>query len=239
MSEAIIVRGGIAAGSNVDLSWVNSSLSSINGKIDTINSNIDGIYDVLNKYEGTLEGVATNAFVTVNGYYICTKTGNYWIEVVGGGGQGGSIISGNRTYIAGGGSGYINNGTVYIDKNSEIYVTIGNAGARNQNGGTSSFGVYLSAPGGASFTNRQHTVQLPNGQYIYTWELVGGNNGEYIYTNNDIFTNCNGGWLYYMTGNNRKTSYTGTNRLYYGEGGSSSYPSTPPQSGCVIITYMD
>ena len=77
MSEAIIVRGGIAAGGNVDLSWVNSSLSSINGKIDTVNSKLNTMNNRINNAVSSAGDAANNTLIFVNSTYLCEKTGNY------------------------------------------------------------------------------------------------------------------------------------------------------------------
>ena len=54
-----------------------------------MNTCINQIQNGMNNINNASDGVvATNAFITVNGYYQCTRTGNYWIEVVGGGGGG-------------------------------------------------------------------------------------------------------------------------------------------------------
>lgn len=73
MSEAIIVRGGIAAGGNVDLSWVNSSLSSINGKIDTVNSKLNTMNNRINNAVSSAGDAANNTLIFVNSTYLCEK----------------------------------------------------------------------------------------------------------------------------------------------------------------------
>lgn len=210
MSEAIIVRGGIAAGGNVDLSWVNSSLSSINGKIDTVNSKLNTMNNRINNAVSSAGDAANNTLIFVNSTYLCEKTGNYWVEVVGGGG------CWNRGY---GGSGYINNGTVYLTKGTSVYVTIGmgafNDGSQAQYSGcTSSFGTHISAAGGVSGG-------------------PGGNNAS-----------GTGGRLYYNSSNARRISTTGSMRLYFGDGSNSA--SSPAgrstergSNGCCLITYVN
>ena len=214
MSEAIIVRGGIAAGGNVDLSWVNSSLSSINGKIDTVNSKLNTMNNRIDSVASSAGDAANNTLIFVNSTYLCEKTGNYWVEVVGGGG------CWNDGYGKPGGSGYINNGTVYLTKGTSVYVTIGmgafNDGSQAQySGGTSSFGTHISAAGGVSGG-------------------PGGNNGN----------RSTGGRLYYNSSNARRISTTGSMRLYFGDGSNSaSSPSSRStergSNGCCLITYVN
>lgn len=222
MSEAIIVRGGIAAGGNVDLSWVNSSLSSINGKIDTVNSKLNTMNNRINNAVSSAGDAPTTGMYVFNIYYRCTKSGNYWVEVVGGGGHAGGTAA-NSGY--GGGSGYINNGLIRLNKNDYIPIVIGEQGSRA--GATCSFGTYLAAAGGSSGDRNEPGI--------------GGNSG--LDNRYDKF----GGILYYSDSNHMRLSTTGSAnsvRLYYGDGGSwdSMSPSGDSgfgKSGCVIIHYIN
>lgn len=238
MSEAIIVRGGIAAGGEtVDLSGINASLSSINGsilsintRINQINNNVASLWDTVNNISNGALGTATNTIIIANGYYNCTKTGNYWIEVVGGGGGGYSARVSAFWSYSGGGSGYINNGSIRLNNGDSIYVTIGEGGKYANSGGTTSFGPYKSAYGGNI------------GDYYSAG--VGANNGQYAQNYTNEYGNVAiGGWLYYDTSNRSRVSATGSIRLYYGDGGVANrrnlHTLGSGNSGCVIITYMD
>ena len=71
------------------------------------------------------------------------KDGTVSVRIFGGGG------GGNYQANSGGGAGgYMNNDTINLNGQSEIYITIGSGGAPNSYGGTTSFGTYLSALGG-------------------------------------------------------------------------------------------
>ena len=116
----------------------------------------------------------------------------------------------------GGGSGYINNGKIYLYEGNDIFVSIGEGGVLNSFGGTTAFGTYLSANGGTAY--RPGTVGR------------GANNAF----------QASGGLLYYNDSNERRVSISGIRRLYYGDGGNAgSNNATKGNSGCVIITYMD
>lgn len=141
------------------------------------------------------------------------KDNKLYVRIFGAGGGGGCW---NRGY---GGSGYINNGTVYLTKGTSVYVTIGmgafNDGSQAQySGGTSSFGTHISAAGGVSGG-------------------PGGNNAS-----------GTGGCLYYNSSNARRISTTGSMRLYFGDGSNSA--SSPAgrttergSNGCCLITYVN
>ena len=73
------------------------------------------------------------------------KDGTVSVRIFGGGGGGNARVNGG-----GGGGGFMNNNTIDLSNDSEIYISIGKGGAPDDSGGTSSFGIYLSAPGGKS-----------------------------------------------------------------------------------------
>ena len=230
MSEAIIARGGKGIGQQVDLSGINASLVSINTRINQINSNLGSLWDTVNDISSGALDTATNTIMVDNGYYNCTKTGNYWVEVIGGGGGGWGQSSGYYYYWWGGASGYLNNGRVYLYKGNSVYVTIGDGGEgtfgsfipSDLTGGTSSFGTYLSAAGGY-FEN-------------------GANPGKQQSLESYNALKCTGGWLYYNSSNSIRISTTGTTRIYYGDGGNGGTRSGMVEngnSGCVLITYID
>lgn len=206
--------------------------------------------------------IANNTFITSNQYYTVEKSGNYFIELVGGGGGGWRyagrahtnsmtnswVFWSNVQSWAGGGSGFINNDTIFLNKGEEVYVTIGrygNAGSSNSNkptsGGITSFGEYLSANGGGwSNANVIGNARGANpGRYYWVSRYWWDNNGEIIEINN-----TNGGKqyssyagiLYYNETNNRMVSTVGSNRLYYGDGGGAPGNGN---NGCCIITYID
>ena len=243
MSEAIIARGGKGIGQQADLSGINASLSainsgmlSINTRINQINSNLGSLWDTVNDIGNGALDTATNTIIATNGYYNCTKSGNYKVSVCGGGGGAYLWIAANRA--TSGGSGYINTRTIHLNKGDSIYVTIGQGGTKSteyqgtRNGGSTFFGTYLSANGGTSGS--------------YSVGGTGGNSGTSI-TISDIVeptTYVNGGRLYIS---NNSFTTTGSNRSYYGDGGdivyyrysqsSSSYNNG--NSGCCIVTYIN
>ena len=228
MSEAIIARGGKGIGQQVDLSGINASLVSINTRINQINSNLGSLWDTVNDISSGALDTATNTMIVSNGYYNCTKTGNYWVEIAGGGSGAASGM-----FCSGGGSGYLNNRRILLNKGDSIYVTIGSGGAGNRNisgsGGTTSFGSYLSANGGSSAYG---TESAPG---------IGANNGA----SGGMGMICDGGYLYYNSSNGRRISVQGTTRLYYGDGGrvyygrGGSLDNSPGNSGCCIVTYIN
>lgn len=213
MSEAIIVRGGIAAGGEtVDLSGINASLSSINSKINTVNSKLNTMNNRINNAVSGAGDAPTNAFIISNQYYVCSRSGNYWVEVVGGGGGAGDGT--HQTY--GAGSGYVSNRLIRLNKNEAVYVTIGDSAGwyQTSSGGTSSFGTYLSAAGGISGEDG-----------------IAGNGGN-------SGNRWNSGILYYNSSNNMRISTTGgTIRLYRGDGG--NIRAVQGIGGCVIVRYVN
>lgn len=90
--------------------------------------------------------LVTQTFTTNTSFNV-PATGNYQVRIFGGGGGADSsaMVSG------GGGGGWMNNGEFTLSAGSIIPITIGKGGNHNgQSGGTSSFGVYISANGGSS-----------------------------------------------------------------------------------------
>lgn len=71
------------------------------------------------------------------------------VLLFGGGGGGGSSNA-----KGGGGGGWMNNNTIDLGYGNSVAITIGEGGAINSTGGTTSFGVYLSANGGTSVTEK-------------------------------------------------------------------------------------
>ena len=201
MSEAIIARAG-KSGGQVDLSG--------------INSNINTMWNSINNIQNLLGKTLINCTITNTEYYTCIKSGNYWIECVGGGGGGNGSSWTDR---GGGGSGYINNGRIYLYEGNSIFVSIGEGGVLNSYGATTAFGTYLSANGGSAYRAGTGTSGG-----------IGANNA----------VQAKGGLLYYDDSNERKVSISGIRRLYYGDGGNAGgNNATEGNSGCVIITYMD
>ena len=88
----------------------------------------------------------TETFITNTSWTVPNDIrGNISIRIFGGGGGGGRR--------SGGGGGWMNNGEIMINKGEIIQVTIGKGGigsngVNGSSGGTSSFGVYMSATGG-------------------------------------------------------------------------------------------
>ena len=74
------------------------------------------------------------------------KNNQFTVRIFGGGGGG--------NYGGGGGSGQMNNGVLTIARNTKVAITIGKGGGNGIAGGTTSFGTYLSAPGGSGATQR-------------------------------------------------------------------------------------
>ena len=95
----------------------------------------------------------TTLFITQNQTFTTPNVRNeqYSIIAVGGGGGGGDD-GGTSGFGAGGGSGWINIGTVMVPNQTQFQITIGRGGNINQSGGTTSFGAYISANGGRAGT---------------------------------------------------------------------------------------
>lgn len=150
--------------------------------------------------------------------WVCPASGNWKIELHGGGGGGSPGQSGMAIYGAGGGGSgaegifYLTSGTVYN-------YTVGKRGARNGNGGTTIFGEHSVSGGGYGPTYVYESAQIgvPS---------VGLNN--IASTNNSAM----GGY-----GNINNTSQIYGNG---GNAGSTFYPSAnePGKNGAIILTYI-
>jgi hypothetical protein len=86
---------------------------------------------------------------TASGTFTAPKAGVYFIEVIGGGG-GGAHGGGPAS---GGTGGARLRRQVTLAAGQQVAVTVGNGGAPNADGTASSFGPYVSAPGGLSGIN--------------------------------------------------------------------------------------
>lgn len=147
--------------------------------------------------------LSQNILFSSNTTFIAPFSGNYLVEVSGGGGGG----SGHRLLERGssgglgsakpGWSGYFNMGSIYLNKGQKVSIIIGSGGAGGQankygsTGGTTSFGTYLSAIGGNGGNDTyywadhvhciaNHTVQIPfcSGAMNNGVFSVGGNGGQ-------------------------------------------------------------
>lgn len=200
----------------------------------------------------TIDSPAANITrIIANGQYTCTKTGTYRVICVGAGGGGGGYGTSQHaggsasTFLrwgAGGGSGYINEMTVFLNRGDSIPVTVGAGGsggpyAINYNspgkaalyggtGGTTSFGTYLSATGGTGGNTGLAGSNSVGG--------IGANNGmgQEGYSNR-VF--AKGGFLYFGQDDFLvKTSKDNDRYVFssYGSGGNgSNVSSTNGQAG--------
>lgn len=108
----------------------------------------------------------TELIITNQSYSIPNHKGNISVRIFGGGGGGG--------YDGAGGGGYMNNAEFDLDNGTTVQITIGAGGARGyslgnstgglqfnsiggKTGGTTSFGTYLSANGGAGYASNDRT----------------------------------------------------------------------------------
>ena len=109
-------------------------------------------------------GIAKKLNLNLHSETIITNTNwkvpaNVWgsmlnVRIFGGGGGAGNLtwssFGPNSFYgTGGGGGGWMNNGEIEVSPETQIQITIGDGGKFNSNGGTSAFGTYLSANGGA------------------------------------------------------------------------------------------
>lgn len=190
----------------------------VSGAIRSVSEAYVGVNGAVKKVWPTFPIGTQVIFDTVgSGDWECPASGNWKIELHGGGGGGSPGQSGMATYGAGGGGSgaegifYLTSGTVYN-------YTVGKRGARNGNGGTTIFGEHSVSGGGCGPTYVYESAQIgvPS---------VGLNN--IASTNNSAM----GGY-----GNINNTSQI------YGNGGmagSAFYPSTnePGENGAIILTY--
>ena len=101
--------------------------------------------------------------------------------------------------LGGGGGGYMCNATLKLQFGNDIRISIGKNGSFNENGGTTSFGEYLSANGGecAKIVNMR-TVNNGKNDIIIADGIQGGNGGTgggsiFIETNTGQYTKISGG----------------------------------------------
>lgn len=90
------------------------------------------------KSAGELKNLKIKIY-TKNDNFVVPKTGSYMVRIFGAGGYG--------SYRGGGGSGWMNNGIINLNKGDIIPITIGNIN-RDSSGESTFFGSYLSANGG-------------------------------------------------------------------------------------------
>lgn len=203
----------------------------------------DGVYVLV--YNGTDMIIAGQMRVkpmiqvfTVSGTFTAPQTGKYKVTVVGGGGSGANCSG--STHATGGGGGGCAIKVVSLTKSQNTTVTIGAGGAgqasggNNGNvGGTSSFGAFCSATGGAggNFVNNDIAygaiggigsngdINLRGGQSAFCNRPIGG-------------VSLSNGGESFVSGSYDSTSYgTGSQ----GSGGASNAGA----SGIVIVEWME
>lgn len=198
-------------------------------------------YDVKVNVNGSIPAGQMWIF-TANQAWEVPATGNYQVELHGGGGSGG--ISANTYYLGdsstlrgfygGGGGGSGQRSTIALQKGVSIPITIGSGGSATSttDGGASSFGTYLSVSGGkaGAWNTSSGGVGGAAAGNIATKGEDGGWASEY----SNPVKNASGG-----LGNGENSAQT------YGNGGrgssyasSSLYPATDGQPGACIITFL-
>ena len=198
---------------------------------------------------GSYPGTATEGIYTTNGFYTCTKSGNYRITCVGGGGGGGigyTMVSNNLYVASSGGSGYKNSIECFLYSNTNYSIIIGSGGRAGFSnayrefepgaGGITSFSDIVYASGGTGGHSTFAYKDNKNGNSWVSINIqwvenagVGYNNGiNGISGSNPSNVNTQiyydnailpGGWLYYKDSLVINTSISGHDRLYYGDGG--------------------
>lgn len=177
--------------------------------------------------QGAKKASLRTQVITVNGNFIVPNSinGAFDVMVFGGGGAGGGWYNSGA-----GGGGWMNNGTIDLVAGATIPITIGAGGARapysgevGGTGGTTSFGIYLSANGGG-------------GGYDNKGGSGGSGGGCVIGEGGDGYQFGGGGCCYGNGGNGgpwgggggcgggidvQYTSYGGKGGLYGGDGGNS------------------
>lgn len=136
----------------------------------------------------------------------------------GAGGGGGAGYDDSDYGGGGGGSGYVAMKTIVLNTTTSVSITIGAGGASDSNGGTTSFGSYLSATGGY----KGGKPYQPNG---LTWyDGKGGNGGNKGESGKNDIDGGNGADGFIITG------------IYKAET-STQYLSNNNGNGCVAIWY--
>ena len=191
-----------------------------------------GEYSPPNMSGGTQSNTGNwwTAIFTSNGWFKAgdAKSNQYTVMCFGGGGCGGNRDKGSWGYPtngvvwAGGGGGHMNKSTLTLAKNTNITVTVG-AGATFTTttygdyiqGGTSSFGTYLSAIGG----NGPYVAVLDFDAPYKHADPEGGNGGSGggVYINSDIWHAAGGGSQGARTNINSNAYWMDTNN--FGSGG--------------------
>ena len=121
----------------------------------------------------------TQIYTTNTSWEVPNAINNAFSVMIFGGGAGGQYNSYRRGGY-GGGSGWMNNDTITINRGSIIQITIGNGGNGGNAGGTTSFGTYLSAnggrgaSGGAGGGGYERNGNSVNGCYFY---MISGGTG--------------------------------------------------------------
>ena len=200
----------------------------------------DGVYILV--YNGTDMIIAGQMRVkpmiqvfTSSGTFTAPQTGKYKVTVVGGGGSG-AYASGNPASGGGGGGTAIE--VVTLTKSSNTTVTIGAGGASQtvngtagNTGGTSSFGAFCSATGGAG-------GGINAGASISNGGAGGSGSGG------DINTTGHYGGDYVIIAGSLTNRQGGSSALFgqgsYGSGSAGSTgASAVGQSGIVIVEWME
>ena len=103
---------------------------------------------------GLVQTLVTNIITTNTTFQVPNAINNTFFVRIFGGGGGGFHETGIFDAVGGGGSGWMNNGEFILNYGQSVYITIGKGGRSNYtkptNGGTTSFGTYLSAVGGGA-----------------------------------------------------------------------------------------
>lgn len=183
----------------------------------------------------------TEGLYNISGYYTCTRSGNYHIQCVGGGGgASGTYLATDDRYWTTGNGGYggkLNNTNVYMNIGDVVQMTIGTPGtgginsAKGNTGGTTSFGSIISAAGGAG------------GTWIYGGSSSKDSVVNKSYPVNNIYQDTSNK-LYSTSGDGRSVSIHGRggtgsviytnydNGYYYKQGGNGYW-------GAIVISYLD
>jgi hypothetical protein len=142
------------------------------------------------------------------------------VTVVGGGGGGGSFNSGS--YLGGGGGGAAIEIISGLTPGGTVSVTVGAGGAYNATGGTSSFGAFCSATGGAPTglgglgSGGQLNIRGGGGSYGFTnfdtgdYEVPGGGGSSILGGGAPANANANAGGAYGGGGRSQFNQGNGT-----------------------------